>query len=153
MLLFVLGYVYGHVLEYFLHRFVLHSKVGVKRGHFLSFHFSEHHSSARKNDFVDLSYKDGLLRWNAASKEAVALTLLMLIHIPFFYLSKYFFAALLVSLVEYYYKHRRAHSDVNWAKSNIPWHYDHHMGPDQHKNWGVRSDIVDKIFKTKERYI
>lgn len=35
----------------------------------------------------------------------------------------------------YYYIHRRAHLEPDWAKRKIPWHYDHHMNSNQDANW------------------
>lgn len=34
----------------------------------------------------------------------------------------------------------------------MPWHYDHHMGPNQHKNWCVTKPWFDVIMGTRERY-
>ena len=46
------SYVYGHLAEYLIHRFVLH-KHGLKKSSLLSFHFSNHHKSSRVNGFID----------------------------------------------------------------------------------------------------
>ena len=66
--------------------------------------------------------------------------------------SKIFYIVLVISVVEYYYKHRRSHTNPEWAKRNVPWHYDHHMGKNQHLNWGVRSSIFDNLFGTRKVY-
>ena len=34
----------------------------------------------------------------------------------------------------------------------MPWHYDHHMGKNQHMNWGVRLPIIDLIMKTRVKF-
>ncbi len=41
---------------------------------------------------------------------------------------------------------------MTYAREYAPWHYDHHMAPDQHKNWGVRLPIFDWIFGTRKVY-
>ena len=48
--------------------------------------------------------------------------------------------------------HKKSHLDPEWAKKNVPWHYDHHMGPDQNKNFGVRTDFFDRLFGTRREY-
>ena len=42
--------------------------------------------------------------------------------------------------------------NVEWAKENIPWHYDHHMGKNQDANWGVTTDWVDRLLNTRIKY-
>ena len=49
--------------------------------------------------------------------------------------------------------HRKSHIDVEWAKKNMPWHYDHHLGLDQDSNFGIRSDIMDRLLYTRKPYI
>ena len=49
--------------------------------------------------------------------------------------------------------HRRAHTDVEWCKKNIPWHYDHHMGKNQDANYGVTVEWPDKLFGTRVTYL
>jgi len=48
--------------------------------------------------------------------------------------------------------HQKAHQDVEWAKKYMPWHYDHHMGRNQHANWGVTTAFWDLIMGTREKY-
>jgi sterol desaturase/sphingolipid hydroxylase (fatty acid hydroxylase superfamily) len=43
----------------------------------------------------------------------------------------------------YYYIHRRAHLEPEWAKRKIPWHYDHHMNSNQDANWCVTKPWFD----------
>jgi len=145
----ILAYLYGHIAEYFIHKFVLHS-YGLRKSSPLSFHFEEHHRNARKNDFIDPSYNSVVPGWDAAGKEIFYLILTLLLHIPIYFVSNIFYIVLALSAIEYYYKHRRAHTNADWAMNNIPWHYDHHMGRNQHFNWGVRSDILDRLLKTRD---
>mgnify|MGYP003663928552 FL=1 len=54
--------------------------------------------------------------------------------------------------LRYFYMHRKAHTNVEWCKKNIPWHYDHHMGKNQDVNYGVTVEWPDKLFGTRVIY-
>jgi sterol desaturase/sphingolipid hydroxylase (fatty acid hydroxylase superfamily) len=58
---------------------------------------------------------------------------------------------LVLCAVRYFYIHRKAHLDIQWALEHVPWHYDHHTGKDQDMNWGVTTDFWDIVFKTRKR--
>ena len=58
----------------------------------------------------------------------------------------------MISSFHYHRVHKRAHLDPEWAKVHVPWHYDHHMGKNQHANWGVRSDVIDRVMGTRIVY-
>ena len=49
----------------------------------------------------------------------------------------------------YYYIHRRAHLEPDWAKRKIPWHYDHHMNSNQDANWCVTKPWFDYVMGTR----
>ncbi len=53
----------------------------------------------------------------------------------------------------YYRCHKRSHLDPEWARENLPWHVDHHMGPDQDANWGVTSPWMDVLMGTRKPYV
>jgi sterol desaturase/sphingolipid hydroxylase (fatty acid hydroxylase superfamily) len=80
------------------------------------------------------------------------LGLLTLAHVPLLPIAPWFTVTLFASGVQYYRVHKRSHLDTDWAREHIPWHYDHHMGPDQDANWGVRSDWVDRLLGTRVEY-
>ena len=130
-----LAWAYGHVAEWAIHRWVLHG-AGKRRGAPFSFHFHEHHRASRTNNFIDPVYQGSPFQWNAAGKETLALGLLTLAHIPLLPIAPWFTVTLFASGVQYYRVHKRSHLDTDWAREHIPWHYDHHMGPDQDANWG-----------------
>tara|TARA_Y100000593_G_C4275970_1_gene320077 strand:+ start:149 stop:625 length:477 start_codon:yes stop_codon:yes gene_type:complete len=148
----VITWIYGHVAEYSLHRWALH-KAGAKRGHPFSFHFFGHHRNSRLNKFKDSAYLGFPLRWDAAGKELLSLFGLLVLHLPLYFYLPWAFAMVVFSICSYYYTHRRSHRDPEWAKKNIPWHYDHHMALNQNMNYGVRSDIIDRIMGTREKMI
>ncbi|MGE5184106.1 MAG: hypothetical protein ACM31C_18680 [Acidobacteriota bacterium] len=56
-------------------------------------------------------------------------------------------------LAKYRRDHRRCHIDPEWGREHLPWHYDHHMGPDQHQNWGVTFQWYDKLRGTRVRFV
>ena len=60
---------------------------------------------------------------------------------------------MLFSTMQYYYIHRKAHLNPEWAKENLIWHYEHHMSLNQNKNFGIRSDLIDRILGTRKRYL
>ncbi len=126
---------YTHVLEYVLHRYVLHGR-GRKRKSLLSFHWRDHHRNARKNQ----------MREHFCKREALSVVLLLLAHAPLAYFFPPFYAALWISALHYIYAHNRSHMDVEWGMKHMPWHYAHHMGRNQNANWGVRSAWLDKLF-------
>ena len=55
--------------------------------------------------------------------------------------------------MRYYRVHKRAHLDPEWAKVHLPWHYDHHMGPNQNANWCVTRPWFDHLMGTREPYL
>jgi len=62
---------------------------------------------------------------------------------PFFTLGAYY------SAWQYWSKHSKAHLDPEWAKQNLPWHYDHHMNSNQNANWCVTRPWFDYIMGTR----
>lgn len=149
-----LGLAYANAGEWLVHKYVLHG-LGRKRSSFWSFHWLEHHRVSRLRDFYDPDYERSLLRsgWNAQTKEAAALAGAALAHLPLFPIAPFFTGAVIWSMWNYYRKHKRAHLDPEWAKEHLPWHYDHHMGPNQDANWCVTSPLFDHIMGTREPYV
>jgi len=82
--------------------------------------------------------------------EIEALTIAAFIHFPVIFFFPASYLTLVISLVSYYLLHRKSHLNVEWGKKWMPWHYAHHMGPDQNKNWGVRLPIIDLLMRTSD---
>jgi sterol desaturase/sphingolipid hydroxylase (fatty acid hydroxylase superfamily) len=150
MIGFIFGWAYGHVFEWLIHKYLLHSRWAKRSSGVFAFHFAEHHYEVRRNKFIDDAYFGLPIKANSAGKEALCLLLLLIAHLPIIYISAGFYLALFLSMAEYYYKHRKAHVNPEWARDNLPWHYDHHMSKNQDANFGVRSDWVDVFFGTRE---
>ncbi|MCB1192999.1 MAG: sterol desaturase family protein [Leptospiraceae bacterium] len=146
------GLAYANAIEWAFHKYVLH-EIGRKKSNFWSFHWSEHHKNCRKHDMHDPAYQSSLLEWNAQSKEVAALALGVAIHLPLLPVAPLFTLTIGYSAVDYYFKHKKSHIDPEWSKTYLPWHYDHHMGPDQDANWGVTHPWFDYVFGTRKEYL
>ena len=53
----------------------------------------------------------------------------------------------------YWHVHRKSHLDPAWARANLPWHVDHHLGPDQHANWCVTWPGMDYLLGTRKPWV
>lgn len=148
-----LGLLYANANEWVIHKYLLHER-GRKKSSFWSFHWHEHHKASRKHDMLDDHYEQPLLRgWNAQTKEALALIAGCALHAPLAPVAPFFFGAVCWSALNYYRVHKRAHLDPEWAKEHLPWHYDHHMGPNQDANWCVTHPLFDWLMGTREEYL
>ena len=149
LLIIFLAFIYGNIMEYVMHRYILHGLGKNKRSPF-NFHWHSHHKTCRKNNFYDSYYEnpDGFIK----SKEKLGLVLLATLHIPIYFVSPTFFVAIGFYAVYYYTTHKRMHLDTQWGRERFPWHYDHHMGRDQDKNWGVTHQWVDKLVGSRKTW-
>lgn len=138
----ILAWFYGHVLEYVLHKYILHN---IKLKPVFKNHFGNHHRISRKTGFVDERYEKILSR--DSFFEIGTLLALAIIHLPLFVYYPWAYATLIWSVIVYYFLHRKMHLDPAWARKWAPWHYEHHMGKDQHDWWGVRLPLVDLTVK------
>lgn len=141
------AWIYSLVLEYFIHS-VLHDNR--EYPFFFKNHFGRHHNEARKNKMYDKNYENFFSKTSLF--EVLGLLLLAILHLPFAYFFPIGYLSLLVSLVHYYYIHRKSHLNPDWAKKHLKWHYDHHMGTNQHANWGIRTEYFDIKFETRIKY-
>ena len=137
-----IGWLYGHIFEYIAHKHVLHNKKKFKK--VFRNHFKTHHNASRKNKMYDKNYS----RLVSSKFEIVSLLSILILHFPVVFILPYFYGMIVWSVMSYYLIHRLSHLNIEWGKKWLPWHYEHHMGKDQHINWGVRLPIVDKFLKT-----
>lgn len=148
-----IGLAVANAAEWLIHKYVLHG-LGGDKSSFWSFHWHEHHRNARRNGNADADYKEPLLtKWNGQSKEALALLATGVAVAPLAPLAPFFVGTMLYCGINYYRQHKRAHLDPAWAREHLPWHYDHHMGPNQHANWCVTRPWFDHIMGTREPYV
>lgn len=147
-----LGLLYANAGEWWIHKYVLHG-AGRKKGSFFRFHWVDHHRQVRLTDMVDPDYQKPVYAASAQAKEAACLVGAALAHLPLFPVAPFFTGTVLYCIGNYYVKHRRAHLDPDWAKEHLPWHYDHHMGPDQDANWCVTRPWFDYVMGTRKPWL
>ena len=138
--------------EWLFHKYVLHG-LGKNPKSFWSFHWHEHHRACRKHGHLDEAYRGSVFRWNAQAKEALSLVGLGALTAPLIPVAPFFVGTIWYSAATYYRRHKRAHLDPAWAKQHLPWHYDHHMGPNQHANWCVTRPWFDHVMGTRIPYL
>ena len=140
----IIAWLYGHIVEYMVHKHVLHNREKFKK--YFKRHFGAHHRISRKNEMYDENYLQFFKSDSAFELVGLGLLLsshsLLLLYFPWAYFT------LVLSAILYYFAHRKAHINVSWGKQWLPWHAAHHMGRDQNINWGVRLPIIDMIVGT-----
>ena len=120
---------YGHVLEYALHRFILHNRKAMSGKPFKK-HFSGHHGRIRKAGMLDIDYT----RWRKYSFldfEPLVLLLLTLAHLPIAIYFPYAYVMLLMSGILYFVVHALTHIIPQFMIRVTPWHSWHHLGKNQ----------------------
>jgi len=147
-----LGLAYSNASEWLIHRYLLHGR-GKKRSSFWSFHFHEHHRACRKNLNYDEDYEKISFGDSPQNREILGLLGLSLAHLPLLPVAPFFTLTVWYSAGHYWRVHRKSHLDPQWAREHLSWHYDHHMGPDQDKNWCVTRPWMDDWMGTREPYV
>ena len=149
------GWIYGYIMEYVFHRWIFHSnRLGKNKNSIFSFHFREHHRKSRIGKMRDKTYdKITITGCSSSKKEIIGLMFVNVIHFPIIFIFPFAYLSMMLNSVHYFYMHRKSHVDIEWSKKNMPWHYDHHLGIDQDSNYGIRSDIIDRLLFTKKPYL
>lgn len=147
-----LGLAWAAAGEWWIHKHLLHGQ-GKKKDSFWSFHWHEHHRNVRRTEHRDECYERPVLGWHAQGKEALALVGLAAAHAPLLPVAPWFTLTVWYRVIHYHRVHKRSHLDPEWAREHLPWHYDHHMGRDQDKNWGVTTPWFDEIMGTRVPYV
>ena len=145
------GMISGNLVEWVAHKYFLHAW-GMRKGSPFSFHWHSHHRSSRKNGFFDKDYSDSFFTWNSRVKEVLGLTLLVVVFSPVFFVFPWVYAGMVLWTIVYYLVHHYAHTHPKWAKKYLRWHYDHHMGTNQHANYNVVVPLWDYILGTRVKY-
>ncbi|MBN8613796.1 MAG: hypothetical protein J0L92_24585 [Deltaproteobacteria bacterium] len=147
-----LGLLYANASEWMIHKYVLHP-AGRKKGSFFRFHWMEHHRSVRLHEMIDHDYERSVFGDHAQGREALGLAVAALAHLPLFPIAPFFTGTVLYAIGNYYVQHKRSHLDPEWAKEHLPWHYDHHMAPDQDANWCVTKPWFDHLMGTRKKWL
>lgn len=151
MLGILIGLAASNAGEWFIHKYWLHG-LGKNKKSFWAFHWHEHHRESRKNAMFDAQYIRSVFTWSPQGKEALALALGAVAMTPMLPVAPFFTGTVWYRMYRYYVIHKRAHLDREWAKTNLPWHYDHHMGKDQNANWCVTHPWFDHVMGTRKLY-
>jgi hypothetical protein len=152
MLGFALGVVSNNAAEWLVHKYVLHG-MGKKKGSFWSFHWHEHHKNARKHGGYDPVYEQEVEDSPSRAKEVLGIVAGALVATPLLPVAPGFVAGAWASSAAYYFIHKKAHLDPEWGKRWVPWHVDHHLGPNQHANWCVTWPLFDWVMGTREPFV
>lgn len=147
-----LGLLYANLGEWFLHRYVLH-KLGRFKGSPWRYHLYEHHREAWKNDYRDPGYEKPVFGRHAQGREAIQVAGVALLHLPLFPIAPFFTGAALYGAWNYFRVHKKSHLDPEWARRELPWHVDHHLGPNPEANWCVTKPWADLILGTREPWL
>jgi hypothetical protein len=151
---FIAGLVIANGFEWVAHKYILHGTHRAGKPRYspvpdsMKSHW-EHHREVRKTDFHDHGYVEGFSNWRTKN-EIISLAVVAGVFAPLFYpVSKGMSLSVLYAAGNYYYIHRRAHLEPEWAMKKIPWHYDHHMNSNQDANWCVTKPWFDYILGTR----
>ena len=74
----VLGILYASLLEWLIHKYILHG-LGKNKESYWAFHWHEHHKACRKNEGLDPHYDQCPLH-SSLKKEVMGINLLILLH-------------------------------------------------------------------------
>jgi len=147
-----LSFLVGNLLEWVLHKYVLHGIGGSPKSS-LSFHWMRHHRFVRKNRFSDPDYNQPWYDWNSRTKEIACLVAMAVVASPLLLWVPVFYFGLVFWTLLYYQVHRVSHMHPSFGKKYLRWHYDHHMGTNQHSNWCVVIPLWDYLLGTRVKYV
>jgi len=145
MLQILLGILIANFQEWWIHKFLLHGRGKNKRS-IWHFHWA-HHNIVRTSEGYDDTYLTG-----GYIKEKLSLAFVAGLHSPIVLYYPTMAVTMGAYLLAYYFIHMKTHIDPNWARKWVPWHWDHHMGRNQDKNWCIVFPLCDIIFGTREKY-
>ncbi|MBQ0753459.1 MAG: sterol desaturase family protein [Gammaproteobacteria bacterium] len=137
-----------NAFEWYAHRVWLHEYPRKNRNSPFFSHI-RHHKNVRLNAFADDAYNDSMLKNNEIFFEQTTLIGLCAVFTPTAAVAPFFTLGIYYGAWQYWRKHSRAHLDPQWAKANVPWHYDHHMNTNQDANWCVTRPWFDYIMGTR----
>src|SRR5688572_26682272 len=100
-----LGILWANATEWLMHKYVLHG-AGKNKASLWSFHWHEHHSSARQHGMEDDHYLRHGWGWNAKTKEIACLVLGGVLHLPLLPVAPFFTLTVWACAYNYYRVHR-----------------------------------------------
>lgn len=148
MLGFPLALFVANGFEWYAHKVWLHEYPSRHRNGPFFTHI-RHHKRARLNGFHDEGYRNSMWQDQEMFNEKVALIGISTAATVLLPVAPFFVAGVYYSAWNYWSVHSRAHLDPEYARSQIPWHYDHHMNASQDANWCVTRPWFDYIMGTR----
>lgn len=151
---FLVGLVVANGFEWIAHKYILHGTHRSGKPRYspvpdsMKSHW-EHHREVRKTAFHDHGYVEGISNWRTKNEIVSLAVVATSTSLMFYPVSKGMALAAVYSACNYYYIHRRAHLEPDWAMKKIPWHYDHHMNSNQDANWCVTKPWFDYVLGTR----
>lgn len=151
---FLVGLVVANGFEWIAHKYILHGTHRSGKPRYspvpesMKSHW-EHHREVRKTAFHDHGYVEGISNWRTKNEIISLAVVATSTSLMFYPVSKGMAFAAVYSACNYYYIHRRAHLEPDWAMKKIPWHYDHHMNSNQDANWCVTKPWFDYVLGTR----
>ena len=148
----VIALVSQNVSEWFVHKYILH-KLGANKNSFFHYHW-EHHNRCRKlrnmdTDYIQMYVRDGITKMVVKEIALMAVLSLVMGGFIFFFTWPALGVATVIVLWYYFFIHAYSHINPTFGKKYLPWHYDHHMGKDQNKNWCVTFPWFDWVMRTR----
>lgn len=145
----VASFAYG---EWAAHRYLLHW-LGRDKTSIFAFHFHTHHQKVRRSGGYDPDFEGPVWSTPTQLGEAIGLVAIGIAHAPLLPIAPFYTATTWYLLAKYRRDHRRCHIDPAWGREHLAWHYDHHMGANQHRNWGVTFQWFDRLVGTRENFV
>ena len=139
--MFLLGFVFANVIEWFVHKYLFHGW-GKKKNSIFAFHLREHHKNCLHNHNKDGKY---------TFREFVGIVFLLFITFPLFFVSAPFYYGMVLYGALFLIVHNFVHKQVKWGRILFPWHWEHHMKYPHH-NMNVVIPITDHILKTRKKF-
>lgn len=141
----------SNAAEWVLHKRVLHARGRDPSSHY-RYHLADHHAHVLHYQFYDPDYEVSPLAWGPHGKEIASLVGISVALAPLLPVAPFFVVTSWACAARYYHLHKKSHLDPEWAREHLPWHYDHHMAPDQEANWCVTRPWFDHVMGTRKVY-
>lgn len=134
---------YGTLLEYVLHRFLLHR---FSRNLKIQFH-SDHHVETVKTGGYDRDYMMPVWKMFIKHREFMFVGAITLLHVPLAFFSPMFYIGNCIVAITYFVTHILSHRYPELGWRWLPWHMEHHLVSGS-KNYGVVVPLWDYVFGT-----
>jgi len=148
MLGFPIALITANAFEWYAHKRWLHEFPSQHREAPFFTHI-RHHKRARLNGFHDEGYRNSMWRDQEMFNEKVALIAIAGGATVLLPVAPFFVAGVYYSAWNYWSVHAKCHLDPEYARSRMPWHYDHHMNASQDANWCVTRPWFDYVMGTR----